>query len=122
MDLAPGATLDETGDALISRKRNGITCKRVERPSLSRLSGVDRQLSLPADRGRRGQAIAAACVIAGVSGKWDTVLALLAAGNVDLEQEYNGRTALMVAAEHAQALPVLRALIRLGATCGFVGL
>jgi hypothetical protein len=96
--------------------------KRVEKPSLTHLSDANQLFSTSTDCVQRGQAFAAACVIASIGSNWGRVLKLLAEGNTDLEQPYNGRTALMIAAEHAEALPVLAALIRLGASCSFVGL
>jgi hypothetical protein len=96
--------------------------RKLERPSLSKLSDATCLFACSANCSQRGQAFAAACVIASVNGNWDIVLKLLAEGNMDIEQQFNGRTALMIAAEHAEALPVFKALIRLGAACGFVGL
>jgi hypothetical protein len=79
-------------------------------------------LSSSTDYAERGQALAAACVMSSISGDWKSVLHFILEGNMDVEQMYNGRTAIMIAAEHPAALPVLDLLIRRGASCSFVGL
>ena len=121
MDFAPRPKRDERADALISDSESAPH-KRMEGPPLSRSFDVVRCLSSSSDCAERGQALAAACVIASLCGEWNRVIALLVGDNIDLEQAYKGRSALMIAAEQPAALPVLRLLIRRGACCSFVGL
>jgi hypothetical protein len=121
MSLAPRPKLDERADALISDSED-TPHKRVDGPPLSRSSDVVRCLSFSADCAERGRALAAACFFASMCGQWHRVTALVAEGSMDLEQTYNGRTALMIAAEQPAAMPVLQLLVRRGACCSFVGL
>ena len=113
--------LDEQDDPLAC-VQGAFACKRQERPvSESRLSDLTHRSVSSFDFTERGQAIAAACVVASICGSWDRVLSFVSEGNADLEQLYQGRTALMIAAEHSDALPVLDLLISRGASCTFVG-
>jgi hypothetical protein len=95
---------------------------RVENPEECRSHDTSSLFLCSANSAERGQAIAAACFAASLRGGWDQVMRLIAGGNVNLEQTYRGRTALMIAAEHPAALPVLKLLIGSSADCCFVGL
>ena len=121
MKLAHRPKRDDRIEALIPGYSNAAQ-NFAERPPLSRASDVALLLSSSADCAERGKALAAACVIASLCGAWNRVISVISDGNMDLEQCYNGRTALMIAAEHPAALPVLKLLISRGASCCFVGL
>ncbi len=121
MKLAHRPKRDDRIEALIPGYSSAAQ-NFAERPPLSRASDVALLLSSSADCAERGKALAAACVIASLCGAWNRVISVISDGNMDLEQCYNGRTALMIAAEHPAALPVLQLLISRGASCCFVGL
>jgi hypothetical protein len=116
MDIAQS---DEQ-DAL-SCVEGAVAGNRLEYSSESQLSDLSQRCSCSSDSVERGQAIAAACVVASICGSWDRVFGFVLEGSADLEQPYRGRTALMVAAEHSDAMHVLDLLIRRGASCNFVG-
>jgi hypothetical protein len=120
MDLAKWASShpDNTGIP----EQEIAASSRVETPEDYRSSDTSGLFLSSANSAERGQAIAAACFASSLRGGWDQVLRLIAGGNVDLEQTYRGRTALMIAAEHPAALPVLKLLVGSSADCCFVGL
>ena len=120
MDLAPRASYHPDNAGIPDQEITASS--RVETPEEYRSSDPSGLFLSSTNSAERGQLIAAACFAASLRGGWDQVLRLIAGGNVDLEQTYRGRTALMIAAEHPAALPVLKLLVGSSADCCFVGL